>query len=218
MEKNIKYFFGLLLLAFCIGVTSCKKEPNNTVITGIVLDSVKNKVVANKKVIVVACYWGNFLPVCGNLITSTVTNSKGEFELSFNASDNPLGFEVRAGLDSNYYHSASTSEKITAYKINNVTLYAREIGILKASIKVNNNPFNHMVISSGNSNHTLLSSSIDTTLYFKILPKAENKVIFTVWDTAIGKYRGLIDTLQIGLQDTSLYSKQIMDAQNMPIR
>lgn len=201
-----------------MSITTCKKKLDNTIVKGIVIDSVKNRIVADKKVILVSCYWGNFLPVCGNLITSTSTNSKGEFELSFEASDNPLGFEVRAGLDSNYYFSTTSSEKVIPFKVNTFTLYAREIGILKALIKVNNNPFNHMVISSGNTNHTLNASSIDTTLYFKILPKADNEIILTVWDTAFGKYRQLIDTLKVGLLDTTLYSKQIIDTRNMPIR
>ncbi len=209
---------GLSILIYLIGLNACKKEVANTSVSGTVLDTVMNKVAANQKVIVVSCYQGNFRPICGNLIASTITNARGEFEISFVAPKNPYGYEIRAGFDSTYYFSSSPSEEVIPLQKNSYTLYARQISFLKASIKVNNNPFNQMVISCGNSNHALTGATIDTTLYFKILPKADNKVIFTVWDPGVGKYRGLIDTLQIGLQDTTLYSKQIADTRNLPIR
>lgn len=213
----IKFNLYLFLTIFCINILACKKSSINTTVRGTVVDTVKNKAITNQKVIVVACYPGNFRPICGNMIFSTLTNKRGEFEINFDAPKNPLGFEVRAILDSNFYFSASPSEVVTPLVINNYTLYAREISFLKVLLKVNNNPFNQLGISCGNSNHFLIGGSIDTLLYFKILPKAENKLIFTVWDPAVGKYRGLIDTLHIGLLDTTLYSRQILNTQNMPI-
>ena len=205
-------------MIYLLGLNACKKEAANTSVSGTVVDTVLNKVAANQKVIVVSCYQGNFRPICGNLIASTITNSRGEFEISFAAPKNPFGYEIRAGFDSTYYYSSSPSEEVIPLQNNNYTLYARKISFLKALIKVNSNPFNQMVISCGNTNHALTGATIDTTLYFKILPKAENKVIFTVWDPAVGKYRGLIDTLQIGLLDTTIYSKQIPDTRILPIR
>lgn len=213
----------LLLLLICFVYTffillSCEKK-NYTIVTGVVIDSVKNIPAVNQKVIVVSCYYGNFLPVCGNLVTETRTNANGEFTLRFESKKNPIGYEARAGFDDNkYYYSSSNSETVLLDQENNFTFYARELGYLKAFIKTDNNPFKHMVISSGNSNHTLLGSSFDTSLIFKILPNANNKIIFSVWDTTIGKYRTLIDTLQIGLRDTTFYNRHITDSRNFPVR
>ena len=217
MKKNRKYFLGLLFLISCMSVTTCKKKSDNTIIKGIVIDSVKNKIVANKKVVVVSCYWYNFLPVCGNLITSTTTNSKGEFELSFDATDNPLGFEVRAGLDSNYYFSASTSEKVIPLQANYITLYAREVSYLKLHLKVLNNPLPPLQISCGNTYHTLTRNAIDTVVYCKVLPNSTTKVIYWVWDPLFNKNRQLIDTLYLGKNDTTLHEFQIVDTRNMPL-
>lgn len=217
MKKNRKYLFGLVLLACCISVTSCKKNSANTFIKGIVIDSVKNRVVANKKVIVVACYWGNFLPVCGNLVASTTTNAKGEYALSFDATDNPLGFEIRAGLDSNYYFSTSLSEKLTPFEANSITLYAREVSYLKLHLKVLNNPLPPLQIGAGNSYHTITGGAIDTVVYCKVLPNATTKVLYWVWDPAFNKNRQLIDTLHLGINDTTSHSFQITDTRNMPL-
>lgn len=218
MKKHLKYFLGFLLLAFCISLTACRKKANQTTIRGTVVDTVKNKVVANQKVIVVSCYAGNFRRECGNLLTSTKTNSVGRFEISFDAPNNPLGFEIRAALDSNYYFSSSTSEEVIPLKVNDFTLYAREISYLKLNLKVFNNPLYPLLISCGNSFFTLAGSSIDTVLYCRILPKSETDIVYNVWDPAANQNRQLIDTVNLGLKDTSVYSKQITDTRNMPIR
>ena len=218
MKKNLKYFLGFLLLVFSISFTSCRKKANQTIVRGTLVDTVKNKVIANQKVIVVSCYAGNFRRECGNLLTSTRTNSEGKFEISFDAPNNPLGFEIRAALDSNYYFSSSTSEEVIPLKANDFTLYAREISYLKLDLKVSNNPLNPLLISCGNSFFTLAGSSIDTVLYCKILPKSKTEIVYNVWDRTSNQNRQLIDTLNLGLKDTSAYSKQITDTRNMPIR
>jgi hypothetical protein len=89
---------------------------------------------------------------------------------------------------------------------------------LKANIKVLNNPFGRIVISTGNTNHFLNGNSIDTLLYFRILPNLTNQIIYTVFDANFGKYRQIIDTIQIGLSDTTIYSKIIPDTQNFPLK
>lgn len=218
MKRQLKYFVSFTALIYLLILNACKKETANTTVSGIVKDTVLNKVAANQKVIVVSCYAGNFRPICGNLIASTITNSRGEFKISFAAPKNPFGYEIRAGFDSTYYYSSSQSEEVIPLQNNNYTLHARGISYLKLNIKVLNNPLNPLLISCGNSFFTLTGSSIDTIIYCKILPKSATQIVYNVFDLTVNKNRQVIDTLNIGLQDTTAYSKQILDTRNMPIR
>lgn len=218
MKKKLKSFVVLPALIYLLGFNACKKEIANTSVSGIVIDTVLNKVAANQKVIVVACYAGNFRPICGNLVASTITNSRGEFKINFAASKNPFGYEIRAGFDSTYYYSSSPSEAVIPLQNNNYSLYARGISYLKLNLKVFNNPLNPLLISCGNSFFTLTGSNIDTSIYCKILPKSTTQIVYNVFDLTINKNRQAIDTLNIGLQDTTEYTKQILDTRNMPIR
>ena len=215
MKQSFPSLVFLLLITFTF--LSCEKN-NATFITGVVIDTVKNSKAVNQRVVLVSCYAGNFRPECGNLVTETRTNANGEFTLKFFAERNPFGYEVRASLDENYYYPISQSEKVSLDKENKFTLYARKISFLKLNVKVLNNPFKAMVIISGNTNYNMVGNSFDTTLIFKILPNAKTNIIFSVYDSTIGKLRGIIDTLQVDLRDTSFYTKQINDTRNLPIR
>ncbi len=217
MKNNTKYVFGFLLLGFCFSLSNCKKTEINTIVRGIVFDSVKNKLVANQRVGVFSCYSFNYRRECGNLIASTTTNSRGEFEIGFEAKKNVFGFQVWAVFDSNYYYSASPPEEIIALQENYFTLYAREISILKLNLKVLNNPLYPLMISSGNSYFTIDGSSVDTTFYFRVLPKSETKIIYTVWDPSVNNNRRIYDTLNLRFQDTTALNKLIYDTRNMPV-
>jgi hypothetical protein len=223
MKRNFVSIFILLIAILSVIFSSCAKiskptPTTPTLIRGILIDSVKNKKIPNQRIVLVSCYAGNFRVECGNFVGSTVTNTSGEFEISFNATNNPFGFEVRGALDSNFYYSISTSEKITVPTIKYYTLYARELNYLKANIRVSNNPFERIGISTGNTNHFLNGNSIDTLLYFRILPNLTNQIIYTVFDANFGKYRQIIDTIQIGLSDTTSYNKTIPNTQNFPLQ
>ena len=216
MKNNIKYLLVICLPLILISFSNCRKDTVNTTVKGIVIDTVKNVPAANQKVIIVSCYAGNFRPICGNLLASTITNAKGEFELNFFAPKNPFGFEIRANFDSTYYYNSSPSENVIPLEINNFILYARKVSYIKLNLKVGNNslfPFN---VSSGLSYHTIDGNSIDTTLYFKVLPNSNTKILYTVWDPSLNNNRRIIDTLKLGLEDTTYHNKLITDTRNMP--
>jgi hypothetical protein len=84
MKRNFVSIFFLLIATASFIFSSCAKisKPTTpTLIRGILIDSVKNKRIPNQRIVLVSCYAGNFRPVCGNLVGSTVTNTSGEFEI-----------------------------------------------------------------------------------------------------------------------------------------
>jgi len=205
MKKNFSKILIIIVATTLIQACIKVHAVYNTVtinVTGVVIDTVKNIKIANQKVILVSCYAQGLTPlVCGNLVASTTTDSSGKFEFNITAQDT-LGFQIRAVLDSNYYFPFSQSEQVIPNKTNVFTLYAREINYVKGDIKVDNNPFNRIFIDCGNTYYIIYGNSIDTTLYFKILPNAQNVMMYSVFDSAYGKDRMLLDTIQTTLADT----------------
>jgi hypothetical protein len=218
MNTN-KYFKCFLLILISLNVFinySCQKDCLNSVtIQGIVLDSVKNKNLANATVVLNGCrnLFINGDLSCSERLATTITNSRGEFKIDFSSGKNFSAFSVEVEEDGNITYSAP--ENI----INNNTnlkLFARENSFLKAHIKVINNPFDTL-ISSLKTRHFLKGRTVDTILFYKVVPQSENYFIFITWDTKVGGYRRLIDTLQISLKDTTNYFSKPLDVSAFPL-
>ena len=211
----------IILSTFLVTVLfiACKKPIASnvrTIVKGYVVDVVKNKKLTNATVIINSCHEANFRTFCNDSLTSTKTNLNGEFEVSFQGDGKSIGFEASVKTDENYDYS--TDLTLTAGKVNNIELHAREKSFLRANIHITNNPINPLAILSIGTKHVIYNRSIDTLLYFRVLPMSPNLIIYSAWDTSVGRYRQLIDTLQITMQDTTLYRKILPNVQSFPIR
>jgi hypothetical protein len=186
-----------------------------TTVKGFVIDTVKNKRLPNATVIINGCHEANFRTYCIDSLTSTKTDVNGEFEITFRADGHSTGFEATVLTDENYDYS--TSQTLEPGKTNNISLKTREKNYLKANIKVTNNIFDTLVALSIGTKHIIYGRNPDTLLYFRVLPNTQNLLIFSAWDKNVGRYRRLIDTLQITMQDTTIYNKILPDVQNFPL-
>jgi hypothetical protein len=216
LNKYFKYFL-LILVSLNVFITySCQKDClNSIIIQGIVLDSVKNKNLSNATVVLNGC--NNFIfnggLICSQKLATTTTNSKGEFKIDFSSEREFSAFSVEVQEDENITYSALENIVNTNTTLK---LFARENSFLKAHIKVNNNPFDTL-ISSLKTRHLLKGRTVDTILFYRVVPQSENYFIFITWDTKVGGYRRLIDTLQISLKDSTNYFSKPLDVSTFPL-
>lgn len=216
MQKSYVILFSFLLTGLFF---ACKKPISSsirTTVKGFVIDTVKNKRLPKATVIINGCHQANFRTYCIDSLTSTKTNANGEFEITFQSDGTSIGFEATVSTDENYDYS--TFQTLEPGKTNTISLKAREKNYLKANINVTNNPLDPLVILSIGTKHIIYSRSVDTLLWFRTLPSAQNLMIFTAWDRSAGGYRQLIDTLQITMQDTTYYRKVLPNVQTFPLR
>ena len=214
-----KTLFILLLLSLVGSSITCKKAiPSNVITTvkGFVIDTVKNKRLSNATVIIEGCGEANFRTFCTDSLTSTKTNTNGELDISFRGNGHSTGYEASVVTDENYDYS--TFIRLKPGESNNIILYAREKNYLKANIKILNNPFDTLVVlSAGSTKHIIYGRTSDTLLYFRVLPNALNLMVFSAFDKSVGRFRRLLDTLQITMLDTTIYSKIIPNVQLFPL-
>lgn len=215
MKSTVFILSGFYFMFLVVG---CKKPIPPHVITtvkGVVIDTVKNKRLSNATVIINGCHQANFRTYCIDSLASTKTDANGAFQITFKADGRAIGFEATVRVDENFDYPIS--QPLEAGKTNNISLKAREKNYLKAHIKVTNNVFDTLVALSIGTKHLIYGRSPDTTLYFRVLPNAQNFMIFSAWDKGMGGYRRLIDTLQITLQDTTIYNRILPDVQDFTL-
>ncbi len=216
----MKNFNCIVASTFLLMVmASCAKNFDGdkvTVVRGYVIDSVKNKKLPNAKVSIYGCVHTTFKISCSNLIATTRTDTNGEFEISFKPNGRYTGFEAQIDYDENYDFSSKIS--INGDTENTIVITAREFNYLKTRLIITNNPFNKLFVRSRNTGHILYGQSLDTIIMNRVLPNSLNSIIYSTWDSSVGKYRQLIDTFSVGNQDTVNYMKVLPDVSTFPTR
>ena len=106
---------------------------------------------------------------------------------------------------------------LTSGNANTIILSAIELRVLKLELKVLNNPTGEMVIRTSRSTRVLKGSSNNIILDLSVLPNAINNVYYNIWDAKIGKYRGIIENIQIGAAPITIFQKTIQNTDDFPI-
>jgi hypothetical protein len=206
--KPLKFLFLVLLIST---IFSCRKKSiPTTVITtvnGFAIDNTKNKRLPNATITIFGCKQTFYGISCSNLIATTKTDSNGDFSITFNSDGKSIGFQAELTSDENYDYSSKIA--LTAGAINNIQITAREYNFLKTHLIISNNPFDTLVSLSGNVRHIFYGQYLDTNIMNRVMPNSTNYVIYSAWDYNLGLYRRLIDTLQIGSQDTTIYNRTL---------
>ena len=102
-----------------------------------------------------------------------------------------------------------------------VRLKSQELNFLRLNLKVDFNRYDTFYIYPYRGTYKrLIGRTLDTTVILKVLP--QNKNIITFETMSLGNDSGAIfrrvkDTLNIGLVDTSIYSKRIFSTFQMPL-
>ena len=210
--------FITIISILLITALSCRKAiPKNVVTTvnGYVIDTIKNKRLPNATVAIYGCKQTTFNISCAYEIATTKTDSNGDFSITFNSDGKSIEFEAKINYDENYDYSSKIT--LTAGRINTVKITAREYNYLKTHLIITNNPFDTLVNLSANVRHIFYGRTLDTTIMNRVLPNATNLIIYSAWDRNVGRYRRLIDTLQIGIQDTINYSRVLPNVNTFPL-
>lgn len=206
--------FNLLIMLFLMSTFMfCIKEaiPTNVVTTvnGFVIDSTKNKRLSKANIVIYGCGKTFYGVYCTDSITTATTNSDGEFSVKFNSDGKSIRFTAELIPDENYNYSSTVD--LNTGTTNNIKIVAREYNFLKTHLNIKNNPFDTLVCLSGNVRHIFYGRSIDTNVINRVLPNSINYVIYSAWDRNVGRYRQLIDTLQIDSRDTIIYNRTLPD-------
>lgn len=216
MIKNI-----IILIAFIFTVcfSSCYKkisQDNITTVKGFVIDTIKNKRLANATVKINNCYYnyGYFKVFCNDSLTSIITDKNGEFELKFRSEGEPIAFEASVVTDENF--DKSNQVPLKGGDINTIRLKAEEKNFLKTNIKINNNPFENLLVLINGSRKIIYGQNKDTLIYFRVFPNSENHIRFVAYDKTIEKYRSLDKVIKTDLSDTTYYSIDLPDVKTFP--
>jgi hypothetical protein len=210
---NIKALY-LSLFLFAILLGQCKKvEPGiTTTVRGYVIDSVKNKRLANAGIIIYGCNI-TYTPgarACRDSVAGGRTNAKGDFNFSFVSDGNYMSYAIEGERDVNYWFNKE--KRLTVGITNDLVLGATENSYLKMHLVVLNNPFNSMIVFGGSSGrHRIQGISKDTIIYFRASSWAN--ISYTVVDAA-GKTRSLREDVRLENTDTTSYQKIIQNTQD----
>jgi len=194
-------FIFLTLILF-----SCEKIKQGTRITasGIVIDSVKQSTVIDSKVLVHGLLFSGIGGYGGPPI-DTISTMNGYFSLDFFADGNYYGYALTVlNTEGIYFIYEGELIEIEPNVNNEVELYARELHYLKAHLKISNASSDSLQITAqyDYSLNKLLGNNFDTTLYFRTLPNADNRLSFYNYERMIHH-----ETIPVDLSDTLIFNK-----------
>lgn len=191
-------------------------------VSGIVVDTVKNKAIPFAKIYLVGgkVRGSNGVTYYYNYVDSTISDANGNYSVDYKAEGNSVNYVLEVANDNNY----GTNKYEQFYFSNNATnvrLKTQELNFLKLNLKVDFNRYDTFYIypSQGFSKQ-LFGRNIDTTLILKVLPNNTNiltyRILYRGADTAI-LFRRLSDTFNVNMADTTNISKRIISTYNMPL-
>jgi hypothetical protein len=207
--------------------------------SGIVFDSVKNKVLANAKLYLFGAnqtFYGVYYSQ--GPLDSTVSDNNGKFSISFTADGKSIDYGLQLGVlgyggyvynnETNYVMDITQPMFKFNYStsVSNAVVRGRELNYTKLHLKVLVNPFDTIkVMSKANRQEILIrGQSVDTILFVRHLPNQPNIIEYyteSIRDT-VGYIMGTSirrttrDTLQTGMADTIYHSKTIPNSSYMP--
>ena len=219
MKKIFSTLFVTLLLFSC-----AKDIKKGTRITarGFVIDTVKNKNLAFAKVYLVGgkVRGSNGVTYYYNYVDSAVSDINGNFTIDYKAEGNSVDYVLEVASDEKF-SNADYQQFPFANNETNVRLKSQELNFLKLNLKVDFNRYDTFyVYPSYGYSRRLIGRSIDTTILLKVLPNNTNTItyrIMSIGNDSGAIYRRLIDTLNIGLTDTTNHSKRIFSTYQMPL-
>ena len=206
--------FPIAILLFSL-IISCKIEPIPagivTTVKGFVIDSVKNKRLANVTVEILGCRNYNTTIgggiYCDVSVKTAKTNYNGEFSIDFNSDGVNIGYEAAIMYDDNYIRGQTVPLNIGV--VNNIKLSGREFNSLKTHLIIKNTLYESLTCYGDYNSHILKGNYIDTIIFNKVLPNSETTLRYIGDDYKLGGARRQLDTIKIGSQDTTFYERTL---------
>ena len=193
--KHSITIISLVVLTILATLTSCRKEvPIGTKVTatGIVLDSVKNKVLANAKLYLFGAHQTFYgIGYSEGPLDSTVSDNNGKFSINFNADGKSIDYGLQLGVleYGGYVYNNQTNYVIDytqplfkfnySTNISNAVVRGRELNFTKIRLKVLANPFDTFLVRTDvliRIATLIKGQSIDTTIIVRHLPNQQNVI------------------------------------------
>ena len=193
--KHSITIISLVVLTILATLTSCRKEvPLGTKVTatGIVLDSVKNKVLANAKLYLFGAHQTFYgIGYSEGPLDSTVSDNNGKFSINFNADGKSIDYGLQLGVleYGGYVYNNQTNYVIDytqplfkfnySTNISNAVVRGRELNFTKIRLKVLVNPFDTFLVRTDvlvRIATLIKGQSIDTTIIVRHLPNQQNVI------------------------------------------
>jgi hypothetical protein len=239
---NHPQIFILIPFLIMLALPACKKPvPEGQLIqaTGFVIDSVKNKKLANVTVYLYGAqstFYGVYYD--DGPFDSTKSDNNGNFSIKYNAEGKSVDYALAVG---NVVYGGFTNQnnfvvdiKHPLYKfnyshqLNNVALRARELNYARINLKVLSNAYDTLYLDVSTTygelflRHILVGNSLDTSFLTRYLPGEINffqyKILSSrVVDSATMFIRRMRDTLPSTTVDTAIVSKKITSTYDIPL-
>lgn len=224
MKKAIYYS---VISISAVLLYSCWKSDDapqflQTTVKGKAVDQLRNVVYSNETITLAAVYTcgtGFNSGVCYEFIASTVTNTNGEYEFTFDY-DMEKGYTVNRSSQFTYYETEEVLPIIQPGEINTIDFVGWRPVILKVEASVTNNIFPDLHVLSrddmddiGRYNFPYIlipEETINTTVYLHGKPKTQMSIIFDYSDNnSEANYHGLRKIVNTGIQDTIPLSYEV---------
>ena len=222
-HSTMKRIF-LTLFISCLLFSCAKdiKKGTQISVSGFLVDTVKNKNLAFAKIYLVGgkVRGSNGVTYYYNYVDSTTSDINGNFSINYRAEGNSVGYVLEVASDDKF-SSGDYQQFAFANNETNVRLKSQELNFLKLNLKVDFNRYDTFyVYPSHGFSKRLIGRSVDTIVLLKVLPNNANTItyrIMSIGNDSGAIYRKIIDTLNIGLTDTTNISKRIFSTYQMPL-
>jgi hypothetical protein len=212
MAYVLRYLLLLsLIITFLYG---CKKYVDagiKTTVSGMVFDPNNQQPIAGVPILVQEYEPGFYSARFIGNVDSTISDAAGRYSLTFTTTGKGSQYKVGVRLTANYY-ALQGAVGVNPGKDTSITFRAMALKILKAQVKVINNPNPPLRVSAtANLGKTIYGRNNDTTVYLMIFPNRDNYIQFTITnpDTP-SRYNYRIDTLHLpGFADTFTRTFQV---------
>jgi len=239
--KQPKIIVGFVFLTILL-LTACRKDvPKGQLIqaNGFVIDSVKNKKLANVTVYLYGAH-ANFYGVYydDGPLDSTISDNNGNFSIKYAAEGTSVDYALAIG---NVVYGGFTAQNNYvvdvlhplypfnySHQLNNVSLSARELNYARVNLKVQANPYDTLYLDVSTRygelflRNIFVGAGIDTSFLTRYLPDATNIFTYQILSRQLldsGWFiRRMPDTLGPNNMDTIIISKTFNTTYDIPIQ
>ncbi len=231
---------GILLVLTVISFSGCRKNIQagvNIRADGFVIDSVKNKKLANVTVYLISGHEFGFQNVYyDGAVDSAVTNTDGSFSINYTADgisyDYALSLKNMDPNAPNRFNAVIPDRMHPFYAFNfktqlsDIAISARELNFMKIHLSLLSNPYDTLLLFVNPSypeavqQYNLYGNTIDTTVLARSLPEGQNFVSYEIITSQLRDsilFRQVTDTIITNLTDTFAIQKNIPSAYDIPL-
>jgi hypothetical protein len=233
---------GILLVLTVISISACRKNIQagvNIQADGFVIDSVKNKKLANVTVYLISGHESGFQNVYYyGAVDSAVTNTDGSFSIKYTADGKSYDYALSlTNMDPNapnhFNFNAVMPDRMHPFysfdfksQLSDIAISARELNFMKIHLSVLSNPYDTLLVFVNPSygldqmEYDIYGNNIDTTILTRSLPEGQNFVSYEIITNQLRDsimFREITDTITTNLSDTFVIQKNISSAYDIPL-